>query len=201
MLSQPNNSSFRVPDRDFDGLTPLPGIEACPAKACEIPELASLARERVPGVQLSAAELDIYCRLNPRTAFSFVRNGQLLGGIAFLFLNEDGLDALILDRINLRLPPPSMLAAPDDEPAAIYWWALVAKGRGVGGLGQIARVFASAQYRHVDFYTQPSSRDGVRIITALGFERTPSWQTDLWTYRRAANREAARSEAHLRQAA
>src|SRR5688500_16806821 len=113
MLSQSNKSAFRVPHRDFDGLTPLPGIEAYPAKACEIPELASLAHERVPGVQLSAAELDLYCRLNPRTAFSFVREGQLLGGIAFLFLNDDGLDALILDTINLRLPRPSLLARPE----------------------------------------------------------------------------------------
>jgi hypothetical protein len=201
MLSQSNKSTFRVPARDFDGLAPLPGIEAHPARACEIPELAALARERVPGVELSAAELDTYCRLNPRTAFSFVRNGQLLGGIAFLFLNERGLDALILDAINLRLPPPSLLARPDETPAAIYWWALVAKARGIAGLGQIARLFAGAQFRHVDFFTQPSSRDGVRIISSLGFERTPSWQADLWTYRRAANREAARSEAHLRQAA
>src|SRR5436190_23011550 len=107
MLSQPDKSTFRVARRDFDRLTPLEGIEAYPARTCEIPELASLARDRVPGVQLSAAELGIYCRLNPHTAFSFVRNGQLLGGIAFLFLNDEGLDALILDRINLRLPRPS----------------------------------------------------------------------------------------------
>lgn len=201
MPSQSIKSPNSTVRHDFDALNPVAGIEAYPAKPAEIPALAKLARETVPGVELSATELGAYCRLNRRTAFSFAKEGQLLGGIAFLFLNDAGLDALILDEIDLRHPQPRYLAATDDVPAAIYWWALAAKGRGIGGLGRIARLFAGPQYSRVDFYTQPSSRDGERIITTLGFERMPSWQPDLWTYCRAANREVARSETQLRQAA
>lgn len=188
MLSQSNKSPLRAVRHDFDGLTPVAGIETYPSNLREIAALAGLAGEAVPGVQLSAAELEAYCRLNRRTVFSFARNGQLLGGIAFLFLNDAGLDALILDEIDLKRPQSHLLAKTEEVPAAIYWWALAVKGRGVGGLGHIARLFASAQYRHADFYTQPSSRDGERMAIALGFERVPSWQRDLWTYRRAANR-------------
>jgi hypothetical protein len=201
MLSQSNKSAFRVAHHDFDNLESVSGIEAYPARNAEIAALATLARATVPGVTLSDDDLAAYCRINPNTAFTFARNGQLLGGIAFLYLNDDGLDALILDAIDLRRPQLRLLAQPDEVPAAIYWWALAAKGRGIGGLGEIARVFASPQYRHADFYTQPSSEDGRRIVSALGFERMPSWQADLRIYRRAANREAARSEAHLLQAA
>lgn len=201
MPSQSNKSLRGAVRHDFDALIPVAGIDTYPAKPSEIPALAALARATVPGVELSAAELAAYCRHNRRTAFSFARNGHLLGGIAFLYLNEAGLDALILDEIDLRHPQSRFLAETDDVPAAIYWWALAAKGRGVGGLGQIARLFDSPQYRHVDCFTQPSSRDGERIITTLGFERSPSWQPDLWTYRRAANREAGLSDTQLRHAA
>ena len=201
MPSQSIKSPYSPVRHDFDALKPVAGIETYPTKRAEIAALAALARETVPGVQLSATELGAYCRLNRRTAFTFARNGHLLGGIAFLYLNDAGLDALILDEIDLRQPQPQYLAATDDVPAAIYWWALAAKGRGIGGLGQIARLFGSPQYSHVDFYTQPSSREGARTAIALGFERVPSWQPDLWTYCRTANREAARSETQLRQAA
>src|SRR5687767_11014044 len=202
MLSQPNKSPLRAGGHhDFDGLKPSAGVEAYPARPSQIPLLAAMAREAVPGVTLSAAELDAYCRVNPRTAFAFARNGHLLGGIAFIFLNDDGLDALMLDDIDLRRPQRRLLAEADEVPAAIYWWALAAKGRGLAGLGQVARLFANRQYRSVDFYAQPSSPDGARTAVALGFERVPSWQPDLWTYRRAANRVAAVADAHLRHAA
>lgn len=201
MPSQSNKSPYSAVRHDFDALRPVAGIETYPTRPAEIPALAAFAREMVPGVRLSAAELAGYCRINRRTAFSFAKDGHLLGGIAFLFLNDAGLDALILDEIDLRQPQPRYLAETDDVPAAIYWWALAAKGRGIRGLGQIARLFGSPQYSRVDFYAQPSSREGARTATALGFERMPSWQPDLWTYCRAANRETARPETQLRQAA
>ena len=201
MPSQSIKSPYSAVRHDFDALRPVAGIETYPTKRSEIPALAALAREMVPGVQLKAAELAAYCRFNRRTAFTFARNGHLLGGIAFLFLNDAGLDALILDEIDLRQPEQRYLAATDDVPAAIYWWALAAKGRGIGGLGQIARLFGSPQYSQVDFYAQPSSREGTRMATALGFERVPSWQPDLWTYCRTANCQTAGLETQLRQAA
>jgi hypothetical protein len=201
MLSQPNKLPFRAGCHDFDSLEPTAGVEAAPATIADIPLLVATAHRTVPGVTLSAAELHTYCQINPDTVLAFRRNGQLLGGIAFLFLNDDGLDALMLDEIDLTRPQRYLLAAADEEVAGIYWWALGAKGRGLAGLGQVARLFAQPQYRSVDFYAQPSSADGIRTAVSLGFERVPSWQPDLWTYRRAANREAAHSQAHLRQAA
>lgn len=201
MLSQPNKLPSRAGCHDFDRLEPTAGVEAVPATAADIPLLVATAHETVPGVTLGAAELQAYCRINPDTVLAFRRNGQLLGGIAFLFLNHDGVDALMLDEINLKRPQGRFIAGADQEIAGIYWWALGAKGRGLAGLGQVARLLAKPRYRNVDFYAQPSSADGIRTAISLGFERVPSWQPDLWTYRRAANRQAARSEAHLRQAA
>lgn len=176
---------------DFDSLPVARDIDVHPSTTDEIPRLAAMAREMVPGVVLSDAQLRYYCNLNPETAFSFVRSGRLLGGIAFLHLNVFGLDALLLDDIDLRQPAAHLLAAPRDTPAAIYWWALAARGRGIAGLGALAARFASARFRAVDFYTQPSSADGTRIIKALGFVPTPSWQPDLWTYRRTAKRHSS----------
>ena len=147
----------------------------------------------MPGVTLSAAELAAYCRINPRTAFSFARNGHLLGGIAFLYLNDDGLDALILDDIDLRHPQPRFSPQTDEVPAAIYWWALAAKGRGIGGLGEIARLFASPQYSLSTSTHSPAAGTARASRPRWASSAMPSWQPDLWTYRRAANREACPS--------
>jgi hypothetical protein len=201
MLSQPNKLPLRAGSHDFDHLKPAAGVEAAPATNADIPLLVATAHRTVPGVTLGAAELESYCRINPDTVLAFRRNGQLLGGIAFLFLNHDGVDALMLDDIDLARPQRRFLADADQEVAGIYWWALGAKGRGLAGLGQVARLFSKPKYRFVDFYAQPSSADGMRTAISLGFERIPSWQPDLWTYQRAANREAARSESRLLQAA
>lgn len=177
---------------DFDSLAISHDIDVHPSTSKEIPQLAAMARRMVPGVVLSDAQLQSYCGLNPETAFSFVRSGTLLGGIAFLYLNVFGLDALLLDDIDLRQPATRLLSAPGETPAAIYWWALAARGRGISGLGALAAHFAAERYQGVDFYTQPSSADGIRIIRALGFTPTQSWQYDLWTYRRAAKRPSSR---------
>lgn len=192
MQSQSTTSASISRRHDFDSLTMSHDIDVHPSTSREIPQLTAMARQMVPGVVLTDAQLYYYCALNPETAFSFVRSGALLGGIAFLYLNVFGLDALLLDDIDLRQPATRLLSAPGETPAAIYWWALAARGRGISGMGALTAHFAAERYQNVDFYTQPSSADGTRIIQALGFTPTQSWQPDLWTYRRSARRPSSR---------
>jgi hypothetical protein len=151
-------------------------------------ELAALARREIPGVRASEAELAEFLRHDPDSIFVLCRDRTLLGGIAFLYLNCAGLDALLLDDFNLNDPPRRYLARPDEEVAAIYVWALVAQGRGAIGLGNVAQMLRGPRYRAADYYAQPSSPEGRAFLGALGFAPVASFQPDLWWYQRPWNR-------------
>ncbi len=112
----------------------------------------------------------------------------MLGGIAFLYLNCAGLDALLLDELNLNVPARRYLARHDEDVAAIYVWALVAQGRGAIGLGNVAQALRGPRFRAADYYAQPSSAEGRAFLEALGFASVPSFQPDLWWYQRPWNR-------------
>jgi hypothetical protein len=49
--------------------------------------------------------------------------------IAFLYLNEDGFDRLLLDELDFSDPDPAILIRPGATPAALYVWALAARTR------------------------------------------------------------------------
>ncbi|CAL77142.1 conserved hypothetical protein [Bradyrhizobium sp. ORS 278] len=151
-------------------------------------ELAALARREIPGVRASECELAEFLRHDPDSIFVLCRGRRLLGGIAFLYLNSAGLDALLLDDFNLNHPPRKFLARPDEDVAAIYVWALVAQGRGAIGLGNVAEVLRGPRYRAADYYAQPSSSEGRAFLGALGFKPLASFQPDLWWYQRPWNR-------------
>ena len=154
----------------------------------QLGELAAMARREIPGVRASERELAEFLRHDPNSIFVLCRGGKLLGGIAFLYLNCAGLDALLLEEFNLNDPPRKYLARPDEPAAAIYVWALVAQGRGAIGLGNVAQVLRGPRFHAADYYAQPSSPQGSALLGALGFEPVPSFQPDLWRYQRPWNR-------------
>ncbi|MGJ5011251.1 hypothetical protein ACQR05_26025 [Bradyrhizobium oligotrophicum] len=185
------------PDRGSTEFTPRHQLDALPrtdrvaARAVTLDrlgELAALARREIPGVRASEHELAEFLRHDPDSIFALYRGRNLLGGIAFLYLNCSGLDALLLDEFNLNDPPRRFLARPHEDVAAIYVWALVAQGRGAIGLGNVAQALQGARFRAADYYAQPSSPEGRAFLGALGFTPVPSFQPDLWWYQRPWNR-------------
>ena len=163
-------------------------VAARPVTPDRLGELAALARREIPGVRASEQDLAEFLRHDPNSIFVLCRCRNLLGGIAFLYLNCAGLDALLLDEFSLYDPPRKYLARPDEDVAAIYVWALVAQGRGAVGLGNVADILRGPRFRAADYYAQPSSSDGRAFLGALGFTPVPSFQPDLWWYQRPWNR-------------
>ena len=153
----------------------------------ELAQLAAIAKREIPGVNASAG-LAQFLRADPESIFAFRRAGKVVGGIAFLFLNDRGHDALLLDNIDLKNPQTSYLARPDESVTAIYVWALAGYGRAVLGLGSVAAHLRSSRFTDADYYAQPSSRDGRELLIALGFRPTQSFQPDLWSYQRSWHR-------------
>jgi hypothetical protein len=173
---------------ELDALAPTRVVVAEPATQEQLGELAAIARKEIPGVRASEQALVQFWQYDPNSIFAFRRGGNLLGGIAFLYLNCGGLDALLLDEIDLQHPDRQLLARPDEEVAGIYVWALAAHGRAAIGLGNVAVFLKSSRFSGADYYAQPSTGEGRALLISLGFEPIPSFQPDLWCYRRPRNR-------------
>jgi hypothetical protein len=181
-------SSNFVLRHELDRLAPTSAITAELATPAQLAELAAVARKEIPGVNASLATLNRFLRDDPGSIFAFQRRGELLGGIAFLYLNCRGHDALLLDSIDLKNPTREYLACPDEEVSAIYVWALAGHGRAVAGLGNVSAYLRGPRFVNADYFAQPSTIPGRDLLVALGFRRVPSFQPDLWCYERPWNR-------------
>jgi hypothetical protein len=184
MAEHEQGSAALMQRRELDLLTAQDGIEVRPALFGELPDLVALGRREVAGI---GATDDVVLRVfdrNPQSIFGFWQDGRIVGGVAFLYLTEEGLEHLLLDKLNFANPDLRLLARQDEEPAAIYFWALAAKGHCSAGLGGVNAWTRAWPYAQADYYAQPSSSDGERFLARYGFERTPSFQRDLWVYRR-----------------
>ena len=185
---------------DFDALPLSSDVEVRCSQFSEIAALSEMARQLVPGVQIGTAELAKYFTFDPQSILTFSRKGNLLGGMAFLFLNERGHDALLLDEICLTAPERHYLAAADADVSAIYIWAIAATGRGIAGLGKASAHLRQVRFRGADCYAQPSTVAGREIMKATGFEPIASFQPDLWCYERPWHRRQMRMPGAIIQA-
>ncbi|MBR0957012.1 hypothetical protein [Bradyrhizobium japonicum] len=185
---------------DFDALPLSPDVDVRCAQFSEIAALSEMAHRLVPGVEIGAAGLARYFTLDPQSILTFSRKGKLVGGMAFLFLNDRGHDALLLDEICLTAPEMRYLASANEDVAAIYIWAIAATGRGIAGLGKAAAHLRQIRFRGADCYAQPSTVAGRDIMKATGFAPVPSFQPDLWCYERPWHRQPMRMPGAIIQA-
>ncbi len=192
----PRNARF-LHRHELDLLEKRAEIDATPAKPWELPSLIALARDAVPGVAIQSTTVARIYGQNPQCIFPFRSGGQIVGGIAFLYLNDDGLDRLLLDELDFSDPDPALLTPLGEAPAALYVWALAARGRGAFGIANVSLRLRKEPFARADYYAQPSTPDGERLLAQLGFARTNSFQRSLWTYRRLCNRASAQPQKAL----
>ena len=177
-----------VARHDFDMLPRSSEIDVQPAQPHRLPVLADMANRLVPGVRITEPDLAKYLAFDPQSILTFSRNENMLGAVAFLFLNDSGHDALILDDMSLTQPDLGLLAGRHEEVSAIYVWAIAGQGRAMAGLGNVSGHLSGPRLASADLYAQPSSADGRNLMIALGFETIPSFQHELWRYQRPWNR-------------
>jgi len=176
---------------DFDMLPRSAEIDVRPARHSELSALADMANQLVPGVRITQPDLERYFTFDPESILTFSRKKKLLGAVAFLYLNNRGHDALILDEMNLTQPDFGLLAGRLEEVSAIYVWAIAGQGRAMAGLGNVSKHLSEPRLESADLYAQPSSADGRNLMIAIGFEPIPSFQHELWRYQRPWNRRSA----------
>lgn len=177
-------SSDLVARHALSGLSPTNAVDVRLATRQHLDRLADIANREIPGVNVTAHGLARFLHNDPETIFVFQRQGRVLGGAAFLYLNERGHDALILDDIDLTDPAMEFLAQAGAPVSAIYTWALAGHGRAVIGLGNVAAHHRRARFAGADYFAAPATPAGRDLLKALSFQRTPSFQPELWTYPR-----------------
>jgi hypothetical protein len=173
---------------ELDRLSPSSAIRVGLATRGHLPELVAIARREIPGVNATELGLAHFLQQDPESIFVFQRDGKLLGAIAFLYLNCRGHDALLLGEIDLKNPSRDFLARSDEEPSAIYVWALAAFGRAVVGLGNVAEYLRGPRFFGADYFAQPATTAGRDLLVAIGFEPISSFQPELWSYVRPWHR-------------
>jgi hypothetical protein len=182
---------------ECDLLERYEALDASPAQLDEIPVMIALAREYVPGVAIADSTVERIYRKNPESILPFRLQGRIVGGIALLYLNDDGLDRLLLDELDFSDPDPAVLAEIGESPAAIYIWAIAARGRAAAGIANVCAHMRDEPYARADFYSLPQTWPGTRILVQTGFTPISSFQRDLWVYRRLCNRKPAQPEVAL----
>lgn len=173
---------------DFDLLPRSADIEVRPAQSTELGALAAMANRMVPGVEIGEQGLRQYFGFDSSCILTFCRRGRPLGAVAFLYLNDTGFDALLLDEMSLTYPDLGLLARPSEDVAAIYVWAIAGQGRAMGGLGNVSEHLSAPRFRFADLYAHPATSAGRDLMRTLGFNPIPSFQPDLWCYQRPWNR-------------
>lgn len=174
-----------VARRDFDFIPRRSEVIVVPAENQDFEPLAAMANAKVPDVCATGQLLREAAERDRDTILSFRFKGVLLGGVAFIFLNQIGLEGLLLDSVDLARPTAAIMANPIDDVAGIYIWATALDGRGILGLGNVAEHLSKRRFRFADLYGRPNTEDGRRLVQSVGFKPAASFQQNLWIYKRA----------------
>jgi len=191
MPDLPKERGSLVAKHDFDMLPRSRDIEVRPARRSELVAIAEMGNRMVPGVNIAVTDLERYYGFDPDSILTFGRQERLLGAVAFIYLNQSGLDALLHAEIRLTQPDFSLIAGRFEQVAAIYVWAIAGQGRAMAGLGNVSEHLCKTRLAPADLYAQPSSEDGRNLMIAIGFAPIESSQRELWRYQRPWNRTSA----------
>ena len=192
MPDLPKERGPLVARHDFDMLSRSRDIEVRPARRTELPAIAEMGNRIVPGVNIAVTDLERYHTFDPDSILTFGRQDRLLGAVAFIYLNQSGLDALLRAEMQLTQPDFSLLAGRFEKVSAIYVWAIAGQGRAMAGLGNVSEHLCKTRLAPADLYAQPSSEDGRNLMIAIGFAPIESSQRELWRYQRPWNRTSAK---------
>lgn len=178
----------KVARHDFDFVPRRAEVNIAPAKSNDFSILAEMANAKIPDVTVTGAFLAAFAARDIDSILAFHHRGKVVGGVAFLFLNETGMDDLLLGQFDFANPSERVLAAPLDDVAAIYTWATALDGRGILGLGNVAEHLSKRRFRFADLYGRPNTEDGRRLVQSVGFKPIAAFQDNLWIYERAWKR-------------
>jgi predicted GNAT family N-acyltransferase len=120
---------------------------------------------------------------NPDSFWAIARRGHYRstepkgdGFLAFLMLNDAGMQGLVDGTLNTKDPDLKFLARQNEKPAGIYVWGVHARGAIAGGIPLALEKVWTPQYRDVNMYARAVTMDGQRLLETVGFHRGASYK-------------------------
>ena len=148
----------------------------------EVDRLMSRARRDIEGLT-STDVIHRVMSFNPDAFWAIARRGRFdarapvgEGFVAFLMLNDAGMQRLIEGTLNTKDPELAYLAAQNEKPAGIYIWACHARGLMVGGVPLAFEKIWTPLCRDADVYARAVTEDGDRFLGELGFTRGATYK-------------------------
>ena len=148
----------------------------------EVDRLMARARRDIEGLT-STDVIHRVMSFNPDAFWAIARRGRFdarapsgEGFVAFLMLNEAGMQRLIEGTLNTKNPELAYLAAQNERPAGIYIWACHARGLMVGGVPLAFEKIWTPLCRDADVYARAVTPAGDRFLGELGFRRGATYK-------------------------
>jgi predicted GNAT family N-acyltransferase len=162
----------------------------------EVDKLMSRARRDIAGLT-STDVIHRVMSFNPDAFWAIARRGRFdarapcgEGFVAFLMLNDAGMQRLIEGTLDTKNPELAYLAAQNERPAGIYIWAVHARGVMVGGVPLAFEKIWTPLCRDADVFARAVTPDGDRFLGELGFTRGATYKgmtaPNLHMYRRSS---------------
>jgi hypothetical protein len=123
----------------------------------------------------------------PDSLWTFSRENRVVGGIAMLMLNSEGLNTLLAGTMDMHDPEVRFLANCFETPAGIYLWGLAHLSASDAVLKMLVRL-RSPPYASINLYAVPFTLSGLRFQQRWGFQPIPGHPRHLSQYVRLANR-------------
>jgi hypothetical protein len=150
----------------------------------ELPELAALAERHIPAISNACEPARRVHLHHPGSVLAVVRDEQIVGGAAFLYLNSAGLAQLRSGTFAYGAPKEDVLTLPGEAAAAIYAWALCLPAVTIGAIGNVMHWLQRPLYRQADIFARPGTIGGMRFMRDTGFVASAFRTPDLWIYQR-----------------
>ncbi len=174
---------------EFDALCHLPTrrVEVEAASLADIPDLLQRASVEITTLTASRDAVLRVQEKNPESIWAFRRGGTAVGIYAMLLLNAAGLERLLAGTLPFADPPSDCLSEPRETVAAIYKWAVVARGLAAEGLHAMSRHLQGEAYATANLYARAVGAAAQRLDFNLGF-RPIRPGSDMLVYIRMRNR-------------
>jgi predicted GNAT family N-acyltransferase len=170
-----------------------------PAEAHEVERLVEAAAEDIPAIKVIKPAIARVFSFNRETILSVMGSKGLVGGIAFLYLNQLGLERLLAGTLSVADPDLRFVASQGEAPRALYAWAMYLPGPVVGAIGNVMQFVRRPGLADADIYARPGTLKGASFMDRTGFVLVSEGPSELFVYHRR-NLQSHLSPVHRRLA-
>ena len=157
----------------FQAIVKSPGFRSMTTSRAVTPDeariLAAKLRDAVGPTADDTALLRVLAHNGEIVRLAERSDGREPGFVAYLPLNEGGLNAVVTGQLSRREPDLVLLCRAGEPPTALYMWCVYAPGNFVPAIAAIAAHFEEIAPGGVALFTSAATASAARLFASLGF--------------------------------